>query len=163
VDEVMRAIERARIAPRKLKLELTESLLADGIEVTVAKMGSLKDMGVTLSLDDFGMGYSALSYLQRLPVQTLKIDRAFVSGLENAGNFEIVRAILALASGLSMNVTAEGVETADQAARLKDLSCEFAQGYFFNRPLTRDRARDVLEKYHRSIGAQLTRGEETHR
>ncbi len=100
------------------------------------------------------MGYSALSYLQQLPVQTLKIDRSFVSGIQNAGNVEIVRAILSLASGLSMNVTAEGVETADQAARLKDLSCEFGQGYFFDRPLTHDRAREVLQKHKRSIVAQ---------
>ena len=95
-----------------------------------------------------------MSYLQRLPVQTLKIDRSFVSGIENAGNIEIVRAILSLASGLSMNVTAEGVETADQAALLKDLSCEFGQGYFFDRPLTHDRAREVLQKHKATIVEQ---------
>jgi EAL domain-containing protein (putative c-di-GMP-specific phosphodiesterase class I) len=84
--------------------------------------------------------------LQRLPVQTLKIDRSFVSGIAEDNNVEIVRAILSLASGLSMNVTAEGVETADQVARLKDLSCEFGQGYFFERPLSADRARDLLQR-----------------
>lgn len=119
----------------------------------IAILRALRELGVQLGLDDFGMGYSALSYLQRLPVQTLKIDRSFVSGIQAAGNVEIVRAILSLASGLSMNVTAEGVETADQAARLKDLACEFGQGFFFDRPLTREDAREVLRKHTDRVDA----------
>ncbi len=102
-------------------------------------------VGVQLGLDDFGMGYSALSYLQRFPFQTLKIDRSFVSAMEQNGNAEIIRAIVSLASGLAMNVTAEGVETEEQAARLKDLACEFGQGFYFNRPLTPDDARALLQ------------------
>jgi diguanylate cyclase (GGDEF)-like protein len=153
VSDVAEVLKETGLPPERLKLEITESLVLEGSDEVIAILTALRGLGVQLGLDDFGMGYSALSYLQRLPVQTLKIDRAFVSGIQNAGNFEIVRAILALASGLSMNVTAEGVETAAQAARLKDMSCEFGQGYFFNRPLTHDRARDVLEKHKQSIGA----------
>ena len=120
-------------------------------QVNQVAVAAMAEVGIDITLDDFGMGYSALSYLQRLPVQTLKIDRSFVNGLENAGNLEIVRAILALASGLAMNVTAEGVETEDQLARLKDLSCEFGQGFYFDKPLTHDRAREVLRKHKDSI------------
>jgi diguanylate cyclase (GGDEF)-like protein len=147
VSDVAQVLAETGLEPERLKLEITESLVLEGSDEVIGILTALRGLGVQLGLDDFGMGYSALSYLQRLPVQTIKIDRAFVSGIHTAGSIEIVRAILALASGLSMNVTAEGVETADQAERLKDLSCEFGQGYFFDRPLTHDRARDVLVKH----------------
>ena len=154
VADVARVLAETGLAPQRLKLEITESLVLEGSDEVIGILKALRALGVQLGLDDFGMGYSALSYLQQLPVQTLKIDRSFVSGIENASNAEIVRAILSLASGLSMNVTAEGVETADQAARLKELSCEFAQGYFFDRPLTHDGALEVLRRHQRSIAAQ---------
>ncbi len=136
VDEVMTAIANAGIAPHKLKLELTESLLADGIEVTVAKMGSLKDMGVSLSLDDFGMGYSSLSYLKRLPLDQLKIDREFVKDiLTDANDAAIARTIIGLAQSLGLGVIAEGVETQAQRAFLAQQGCHEYQGYLFCRPL----------------------------
>jgi len=153
VDDVAAVLSETGLEPQRLKLEITESLVLEGSDEVIGILTALRGLGVQLGLDDFGMGYSALSYLQRLPVQTLKIDRAFVSGIQTAGNLEIVRAILSLASGLSMNVTAEGIETADQAAQLKDMACEFGQGFFFNRPLTDDAARDVLQKHHRAIVA----------
>ena len=158
VSDVARVLAETGLEPQRLKLEITESLVLEGSDEVIGILKALRGLGVQLGLDDFGMGYSALSYLQQLPVQTLKIDRSFVSGIQNASNIEIVRAILSLASGLSMNVTAEGVETADQAARLKDLSCEFGQGYFFDRPLTHDRAREVLRRHTCSIVAQSSDG-----
>ena len=154
VTDVARVLAETGLAPQRLKLEITESLVLEGSDEVIGILKALRELGVELGLDDFGMGYSALSYLQQLPVQTLKIDRSFISGIDNASNAEIVRAILSLASGLKMNVTAEGVETADQAARLKELSCEFAQGYFFDRPLTHAGALEVLRKHQRSIAAQ---------
>jgi diguanylate cyclase (GGDEF)-like protein/PAS domain S-box-containing protein len=136
VDEVMQAIAHAGIEPQKLKLELTESLLADGIEVTVAKMGSLKEMGVTLSLDDFGMGYSSLSYLKRLPLDQLKIDREFVKEvLTDANDAAIARTIIGLAQSLGLGVIAEGVETEEQRAFLAAQGCPAYQGYLFCKPL----------------------------
>ncbi len=136
VDQVMGAIERSKIAPHKLKLELTESLLADGIEVTVAKMGSLKAMGVTLSLDDFGMGYSSLSYLKRLPLDQLKIDREFVKDiLTDANDAAIARTIIGLAQSLGLGVVAEGVETEAQREYLAQQGCFEYQGYLFSKPL----------------------------
>jgi diguanylate cyclase (GGDEF)-like protein/PAS domain S-box-containing protein len=136
VDQVMTAIADSGIAPHKLKLELTESLLADGIEVTVAKMGSLKAMGVTLSLDDFGMGYSSLSYLKRLPLDQLKIDREFVKDiLTDANDAAIARTIIGLAQSLGLGVIAEGVETQAQRAFLAQQGCYEYQGYLFCKPL----------------------------
>jgi EAL domain-containing protein (putative c-di-GMP-specific phosphodiesterase class I) len=136
VDEVMQAIAHSGIEPQKLKLELTESLLADGIEVTVAKMGSLKEMGVTLSLDDFGMGYSSLSYLKRLPLDQLKIDREFVKEvLTDANDAAIALTIIGLAQSLGLGVIAEGVETEEQRAFLAAQGCPCYQGYLFCKPL----------------------------
>ncbi len=136
VDGVMEAIARTGIAPDRLKLELTESLLADGIEVTVAKMGNLKAMGVALSLDDFGMGYSSLSYLKRLPLDQLKIDREFVKDLlTDANDAAIARTIIGLAQSLRLDVIAEGVETEAQRDFLLGHGCEAFQGHLYAEPL----------------------------
>jgi diguanylate cyclase (GGDEF)-like protein/PAS domain S-box-containing protein len=144
VDQVMEAMVRRGIAPRKLKLELTESLLADGIEVTIAKMGNLKAMGVELSLDDFGMGYSSLSYLKRLPLDQLKIDRAFVKDLlTDANDAAIAHTIIGLAQSLRLDVIAEGVETQAQRDFLVRQGCEAFQGHLFCAPL----AIDALEAF----------------
>ena len=146
VDEVMTAIANSGIAPHKLKLELTESLLADGIEVTVAKMGSLKAMGVTLSLDDFGMGYSSLSYLKRLPLDQLKIDREFVKDiLTDANDAAIARTIVGLAQSLGLGVIAEGVETQAQRAFLAQQGCYEYQGYLFCKPLPIDQLEAFMD------------------
>src|SRR5438093_5815177 len=99
------------------------------------------------------MGYSALSYLQHFTFQTIKIDRTFVSAMQEGTNTEIVRAIVSLAAGFAMNVTAEGIETVDQVNRLQELACEFGQGYYFNKPLTREDARAILKG-----GGRLERG-----
>jgi EAL domain-containing protein (putative c-di-GMP-specific phosphodiesterase class I) len=137
VDQVMGVIEHWRVPPNKLKLELTESLLASGIEVTIAKMGSLKDMGVALSLDDFGIGYSSLSYLKRLPLDQLKIDQSFVRDvLTDPNDAAIARTILGLGHTLGLDVIAEGVETADQRNFLAMHGCRAFQGYLFGRPVT---------------------------
>jgi diguanylate cyclase (GGDEF)-like protein/PAS domain S-box-containing protein len=136
VDEVMTVIRQHDIVPHKLKLELTESLLAEGIEVTVAKMATLKEMGVALSLDDFGMGYSSLSYLKRLPLDQLKIDREFVKDiLTDANDAAIARTIIHLARSLGLDVIAEGVETHEQRAFLAKEGCYQYQGYLFSKPL----------------------------
>ena len=150
VDEVMQAIAHSGIEPQKLKLELTESLLADGIEVTVAKMGSLKEMGVTLSLDDFGMGYSSLSYLKRLPLDQLKIDREFVKEvLTDANDAAIARTIIVLAQSLGLSVIAEGVETDEQRAFLADQGCPCYQGYLFCKPLPIAQLESFIESLER--------------
>ena len=146
VDHVMASIARAGITPQRLKLELTESVLADAIDVTVAKMGTLQAMGVTLSLDDFGTGYSSLAYLKRLPLNQLKIDRAFVKDLlADTNDAAIARTIISLATSLHLDVIAEGVETPAQRDFLLAQGCEAFQGHLFSRPLPIDALEAFLD------------------
>ena len=144
VDTVIATIQRTGIRAHRLKLELTESLLADHMEITIAKMGTLKALGVTLSLDDFGVGYSSLSALKRLPLDQLKIDKIFVADLlTDPNDAAISRAIITLAQSLSLQVVAEGVETQAQRDFLLEQGCEYFQGYLFSRPLPLEQ----LERY----------------
>jgi len=150
VDMVMEAIRASGVKPQRLKLELTESLLADRMEITIEKMGMLKSLGVTLSLDDFGMGYSALSYLKHMPLDQLKIDRAFVKDvLTDPNDAAIARTIIGLAQSLGLAVIAEGVETEAQRDFLARHGCEYYQGYLYCPPL----GIDALEAFMRERGA----------
>ncbi|MES2953884.1 MAG: EAL domain-containing protein, partial [Pseudomonadota bacterium] len=136
VEMVMKAIDQAGISAHRLKLELTESLLAKDMDVTIAKMGILKSAGVTLSIDDFGIGYSALSYLKYLPLDQLKIDRSFVKDvLTDPNDAAIARTIIGLAQSLGLGVMAEGVETEAQRDFLARHGCHCYQGYLFCKPL----------------------------
>ncbi len=146
LEDVAGVLARTGLAAERLKLEITEGVVLENSDAVVEILNRLRGLGVQLGLDDFGMGYSALSYLQRFPFQTIKIDRSFVNGIHEGGNSEIIRAIISLAGGLAMDVTAEGVETAEQVANLKELACSSAQGYFFSQPLTADGAADVLRR-----------------
>lgn len=145
VRNVAQSLEETGLEPERLKLEITEGVVLENSDVVVGILNELRALGVQLGLDDFGMGYSALGYLRRFPFQTLKIDRSFVTGMHEGGNAEIIRAIVSLAAGLAMDVTAEGVETAEQLASLKDLACEYGQGFYFYRPMTREAASAVLQ------------------
>ena len=122
--------------PRRLKLELTESMLADNVQDIIEKMFALKAKGVGFSLDDFGTGYSSLSYLKRLPLDQLKIDQSFVRDvMVDTNDAAIARTIVALAQSLGLGVIAEGVETEAQKDFLANSGCHAYQGYFFSRPL----------------------------
>jgi EAL domain-containing protein (putative c-di-GMP-specific phosphodiesterase class I) len=135
-EQVAAALISTQLDPGCLKLEITESQVMENSDKAVSMMNRLREMGVELSLDDFGTGYSSLSYLHRLPVNYLKIDRSFVSRMvESKENGEIVYTIVKLAQNLKMKVIAEGIESADQFTQLKQLGCEYGQGYFFSRPL----------------------------
>jgi diguanylate cyclase (GGDEF)-like protein/PAS domain S-box-containing protein len=137
--QVLAALERSGAAPASLKLELTESLLLHDIEGIIAKMTLLKAHGVGFSLDDFGIGYSSLSYLKRLPLDQLKIDQSFVRDVfSDANDAVITRAIVALGRSLGLQVIAEGVETIEQRNFLADQGCNAYQGYLFSRPVPLD-------------------------
>ncbi len=136
VAQVQAAVQRHAINPRLLKLELTESLLQENIEETIAIMNALSDTGVQFSLDDFGTGYSSLQYLKRLPLDQLKIDQSFVRDLaSNSSDIAVVRATIAMARSLELDVIAEGVETEEQRQLLLDNGCTHYQGYLFGRPV----------------------------
>lgn len=132
VDMVMATMRRVGINANKLQLELTESLLATGMEVTIAKMGLLTEAGITLAIDDFGIGYSALSHLKYLPLDQLKIDRTFVKDiLTDPNDAAIARTIIGLAQSLGLGVIAEGVETVAQRDMLLRFGCDCYQGHLF--------------------------------
>ena len=136
VRVVLRALEKTRLNPFCLRLELTESVIMDRAESVVAKLRELRSLGVRVHVDDFGTGYSSLSCLQQLPVDALKIDRSFVSQLGvRWESSELVSAIVKLVQNLGLSVAAEGVETEEQVSGLKALDCDYGQGFYYYRPL----------------------------
>jgi diguanylate cyclase (GGDEF)-like protein/PAS domain S-box-containing protein len=144
--QVEALIARYDINPQRLKLELTESMLLDNIERTIATMNELKALGLQFSLDDFGTGYSSLQYLRRLPLNQLKIDQSFVRSLDTDGHDQtIVRTIIAMAHSLNLNVIAEGVETALQQHILWHEGCVYYQGYLFSKPVPIGEFEQLLE------------------
>jgi EAL domain-containing protein (putative c-di-GMP-specific phosphodiesterase class I) len=117
-------------------LEITERVVMDDAEYSVEQLENLKNLGVGVSIDDYGMGYSCLYYLKHMPVDSLKIDQTFIAGLgKDAGDEAIVSGTISLAHALGLKVIAEGVETEEQLARLQDLGCDLAQGYYFSEPV----------------------------
>jgi diguanylate cyclase (GGDEF)-like protein len=133
VDQIKAVIEKTKINPRSLKLEITETAIMENGENAVAMLRQIKDLGVQLSIDDFGTGYSSLGYLQQFPIDTVKIDRVFVRSMEDGRqNGEIVRAVLALADSLNLEVVAEGIESIHQFHQLQILSCHYGQGFLFS-------------------------------
>ena len=152
VDQVMAAIQRQSIQASRLKLELTESRLASDIDVTITKMSMLKNIGVTLSLDDFGKGFSALSYLKRMPLDQLKIDGGFIRDvLSDPNDAAIALTIISLAQSLGLNVIAEGVETQAQRDFLLRHGCDNYQGYLFSKPLPIDALQALIAQQTPSL------------
>jgi EAL domain-containing protein (putative c-di-GMP-specific phosphodiesterase class I) len=145
VAETLAMLADTGANPELLKLELTESLLIESVEETIAKMTQLKAQGVGFSLDDFGTGYSSLSYLKRLPLDQLKIDRSFVHDvLSNPNDASIARSVVALAQALGLGTIAEGVETEAQRAFLAGIGCDTYQGYLFSRPVHVDELEGMM-------------------
>lgn len=136
VAQVTEIIGRTAIDPQRLKLELTESIVLDNVEDTIAKMQALKQIGVRFSMDDFGTGYSSLSYLTQLPLDQLKIDQSFVRNIgTKSTDAVIIQTIIGMAENLGMEVIAEGVETQAQCDFLKGAGCLRYQGYLFGKPV----------------------------
>jgi diguanylate cyclase (GGDEF)-like protein len=144
VRNVAAVLAETGLAPERLKLEVTETAILESTDAVAKVLNDLRALGVQLGLDDFGTGYSSLSYLRQFPFQTLKIDRSFVSAMDDGENVEIVRAILSMGIALAMDVTAEGIETAEQAALLKKLACGSGQGFYYQKPLACDDVKALL-------------------
>jgi diguanylate cyclase (GGDEF)-like protein len=143
--DVQRALAKAGLEAHALKLEITESVVMQDVELASATLGALAALGVRVAIDDFGTGYSSLAYLKRFPIETLKIDRSFVSGIvDDAQDAAIVRSVIALADALNLTVTAEGIENSAQRTRLVELGCDLGQGYLFGRPLSARQTTELL-------------------
>ncbi len=135
-DRVAAIVRETGVDPRSLVLEITESMIMVNVEAAVATMNQLRDLGINIHIDDFGTGYSSLSYLHRFPINALKIDRSFISKLSaDGGNKEVILSIISLANSLNFEVIAEGVELEHQLNNIKDLQCQYGQGYLLARPM----------------------------
>jgi predicted signal transduction protein with EAL and GGDEF domain len=145
VEQIKSILVETKINPACLKLELTESAVMENAERVISMLHEIRKLGIHLSIDDFGTGYSSLSYLHRFPINTLKVDRSFVSTMEEGSeNGEIVNTIISLAKTLNLNVVAEGIETIHQLHQLRILGCEYGQGYLFSRPVPVDEAEKIF-------------------
>ena len=136
---IVGALATSGLHPTRLEIEITETVLLQNRETTLALLHQLRTLGIRIAMDDFGTGYSSLTYLQCFPFDKIKIDRSFVKDItENTGSLNIVRAVAALANGMGMAATAEGVETREQLDKITSEGCTEMQGYFFSRPLPAD-------------------------
>jgi EAL domain-containing protein (putative c-di-GMP-specific phosphodiesterase class I) len=136
IDGVREILNDTGLNPRHLEIEMTESVLMQDTETTMKVLRGLKDLGIQLAVDDFGIGFSSLSYLRRFPIDTLKIDQSFVQDIEDdVEESVIVRAVIAMGNSLKLQVVAEGIETQQQLAFLQSLHCNEGQGFYFSRPV----------------------------
>lgn len=149
VRQVMETLRETGLDPRSLKLEITESVMMERGDYAMSVLEQLSGAGIELSLDDFGTGYSSLSYIHRFPVTALKIDQSFIKRIGGEQNGEIVRAVVALARNLGLEVVAEGIETVMQLDQLKALGCGQGQGYYFSEPVGEQSATELIQKEER--------------
>ena len=146
LQDITQIIQLTGIAPTRLKLEITESTIIKNLKRALSILEDFKKQGIEISIDDFGTGYSSLSYLNQLSVSSLKVDRSFIQSIgEEEENSELARAIIDLGHTLGMSIIAEGCETERHLNFLRKLGCEFAQGYFFSKPLDHESATAFLE------------------
>jgi EAL domain-containing protein (putative c-di-GMP-specific phosphodiesterase class I) len=149
---VISALASSGLAAERLELEITESILLHDSKATLAILFKLREMGVRIAMDDFGTGYSSLSYLQTFPFDKIKIDRSFVEGIPAAaGSLNIVRAVAAMAKGLGMHTTAEGVETQEQLETVKLEGCTEVQGFLLSRPLPAGEIQQLLSSARKGL------------
>jgi diguanylate cyclase (GGDEF)-like protein/PAS domain S-box-containing protein len=146
VDEMDKLLREVGLPPGALKLEITESAVMADPAAAAETLQQIKSLGIRLAIDDFGTGYSSLSYLHRFPLDTLKIDRSFISGGGEGNTMEIARTIMPMAKNLRLDVVAEGVETIEQVTLLKRLQCKYAQGYYFSKPLAPEEVAPILSE-----------------
>lgn len=155
ISQIRKVLKETKIDPHCLKLEITESVIMKNAEQAIKTVKDLRDMGIRVSIDDFGTGYSSLSYLHRFPIDTLKVDRSFINRIGAEGEHsEIIQTIIKLAANLGMDVVAEGVESEEQLNFLKDMNCEFGQGYYYSKPLDSNAAFALVEKFSQTNQAK---------
>ncbi|WP_064092007.1 putative bifunctional diguanylate cyclase/phosphodiesterase [Rossellomorea aquimaris] len=154
VGIVKQTIENTNIPPHFLEIEITESTTMHNVHRALKKLNDLRNLGVSIAIDDFGIEYSSLSYLQKYSIQTLKIDRSFIMGIDdNTSNKAIISAILAMAKHLGLSIVAEGVETESQLEWLTSIQCEYVQGYFYSKPVPSDELIEYLLSRNKTVPA----------
>ena len=147
IDHLAAIIKDSNIEPARIKLEVTETLMLENFSHATEALRRLKELGISLAIDDFGTGYSSLSYLHQLPLDTLKIDRAFVNDMNKTDrSMRVVESIVRLALALEMNIVAEGIEEKEQIQILKGLGCQYGQGFYISRPLPAEETIALLSK-----------------
>ena len=146
VEQINGVLQRTGFNPRKLQLEITESVVIENTEIVTDTLMRLHNLGIQLSMDDFGTGYSSLSYLHNFPIDVLKIDRSFISKQGGNSQSQIVSTIITLARNMGLKVVAEGVETEEQLAHLRDLQCAYGQGFLFSCPITAEATEDLMRQ-----------------
>jgi EAL domain-containing protein (putative c-di-GMP-specific phosphodiesterase class I) len=155
IAQLERIVESASAHPVSLDIEITEGVLLEKTEIIIEKLNRIRDLGMRVAIDDFGTGYSSLRYLAHLPIDTLKIDRSFVTNMtDNADDMAIVSSIITLAHGLDLDVVAEGVETEEQRKLLRLLRCDQMQGYLFSRPLGKAALEELLRSENSGTTAE---------
>jgi len=145
VDTVLSAIQNHQVLPNKLELEITENILMDDPQVVIDALVDLKSQGISIALDDFGTGFSSMSYLQKLPLDRLKVDRAFISDITQEGQSVIAETIINLGKKMNLKVIAEGIEEVEQQERLLELGCDEVQGFYYAKPMPQDQFLDFLK------------------
>jgi EAL domain-containing protein (putative c-di-GMP-specific phosphodiesterase class I) len=159
LTDVTAALERSGVAPQRLLVEVTETVLLSDLEQAAAQLSRLRALGVRVAVDDFGTGYTSISQLQHLPVDAIKIDRSFVAAMDADRGRSLVRMMIDVADILGLNVVAEGVETVEELAQLRAMGCSQLQGYLLGRPTSPDRlaaervdmgghAQDAADQHH---------------
>jgi EAL domain-containing protein (putative c-di-GMP-specific phosphodiesterase class I) len=143
-SEISNVLKQTKIPPHQLELEITESVLMQDTTLAVSILKKLSEMGIKISIDDFGTGFSSLNYLKNLPLDYLKIDQTFIKDFSLRTNSAITKAIVTLAQSLDMKTIAEGVETEEQRKFLMEINCDEAQGYLFSKPIPRDEMGELL-------------------
>ncbi|HEX3691900.1 MAG TPA: EAL domain-containing protein, partial [Solirubrobacteraceae bacterium] len=157
VAEVQEALESSGIDPAALTLEITETTIMTNAEETAERLAAIKELGVRVAIDDFGTGYSSLAYLQRFPVDALKIDRSFITRLrEDADSETLIRTLVQLGKSLSIETLAEGIEQTSELSLLRQESCDVGQGFLFARPLDVQACDAFLENWTSRAAAEAT-------
>jgi EAL domain-containing protein (putative c-di-GMP-specific phosphodiesterase class I) len=147
IESITQVLEHTRLDPAFLEIEITETTAVKSIEFARTVLRQLQDKGVHIAMDDFGTGYSSLNYLKQLPLNTLKIDRSFISDLRpDTKDAEIIKSVISLGQGLKLQIVAEGVDDPEQLAVLRDLNCEIVQGFLFSRPLSAADMTEILRE-----------------
>jgi len=153
INVLENTFKKNSISPLHINLELTESVVMDNAEGSINTLNKIKSLGSRLSIDDFGTGYSSLNYLQKFPIDYLKIDRSFINTMETQSGQELVRAILAMTQSLGIKAVAEGIETHEQVQMLRDLNCSLGQGYYLSRPMDQEKADSFLREHIMDVSA----------